>query len=137
MKVQVLGTFVTTLIIEKFGRKILLIISDLFICISMLGVAVFFLLYEQCGAACQESDNNSTTTAMMTTSTTAMMPDSSVMGSVSKSTVDSIGFLPLVSFTIMIMIMIIMMMMMMIGQPHAVHHSVLNRLRPHSMDPQC
>ena len=97
--VQVLGTFVTTLIIEKFGRKILLIISDLFICISMIGVAVFFLLYEQCGEECSDSDsNNTTTTMMMTTTATTMLPESFI----SKDTVDSIGFLPLVSLMLFI-----------------------------------
>ena len=97
--VQVLGTFVTTLIIEKFGRKILLIISDLFICISMIGVAVFFLLYEQCGEECSEPDNNNTTTTMMmTTTATTMLPESFI----TKDTVDSIGFLPLVSLMLFI-----------------------------------
>jgi len=97
--VQVLGTFVTTLIIEKFGRKVLLIISDLFICISMVGVGVFFLLYEQCGEECTESDsNNTTTTMMMTTTATTMLPESFI----SKDTVDSIGFLPLVSLMLFI-----------------------------------
>ena len=99
--VQVLGTFVTTLIIEKFGRKILLIISDLFICISMVGVAVFFLLYEQCGDECSgdaELPNNTTTTMMMTTTATTILPESFI----SKDTVDSIGFLPLVSLMLFI-----------------------------------
>ena len=97
--VQVLGTFVTTMIIEKFGRKVLLIISDLFICISMIGVGVFFLLYEQCGDECSDSgSNNTTTTMMMTTTATTMLPESFI----SKDTVDSIGFLPLVSLMLFI-----------------------------------
>ena len=99
--VQVLGTFFTTLIIEKFGRKVLLIISDLFICISMIGVGVFFLLYEQCGDECSDSGSNNTTTTMMMTTTTAattMLPESFI----SKDTVDSIGFLPLVSLMLFI-----------------------------------
>ena len=63
------------MIIERLGRKILLIISDAFICISMIGVAVFFKLKESCGDECQTGD-------------------ATVF--VSKTTVDGIGFLPLV-----------------------------------------
>ena len=63
------------MIIERLGRKILLIISDAFICISMIGVAVFFKLKESCGEECQTGD-------------------ATVF--VSKTTVDGIGFLPLV-----------------------------------------
>ena len=75
----------TTVIIEKLGRKILLLISDAFICISMIGVAVFFKLKESCGDACQTGD-------------------AAVF--VEKTTVDDIGFLPLVNYssiTILIM----------------------------------
>ena len=43
-----MGTFATTLIIDKFGRKILLLISDFLICVSMVGVGVFFALRESC-----------------------------------------------------------------------------------------
>ena len=68
--VQVLGSVATTVFIEKFGRKVLLIISDFFICISMIGVAVFFLLDEKC-KECQDNSHNSTTT--LTTLTTEAM----------------------------------------------------------------
>jgi len=109
--IQVVGTFVTTLIIEKFGRKILLIISDLFICISMIGVGVFFILKEKC-EDCEDVTTTvaaTTTTTMMTTmgtttvtemanTTTNMIPDILV----SPTTVDSIGFLPLVSLMVFI-----------------------------------
>ena len=98
--VQVLGTFVTTLVIDKFGRKVLLIISELFICISMIGVAVFFLLYEKCGDECTDDENgNSTTTAALATKEySTMLPDVLV----SKTTVDNVGFLPLLSLMIFI-----------------------------------
>ena len=66
----------TTVIIEKLGRKILLLISDAFICISMIGVAVFFKLKESCGEECHTGD-------------------AAVF--VEKATVDDIGFLPLVN----------------------------------------
>jgi len=100
--VQVVGTFVTTLIIEKFGRKILLIISDLFICISMIGVGVFFILKEKCDDCEATTAAATTTTTILTTEmaniTTTMLPDLMV----SKTTVDNIGFLPLVSLMIFI-----------------------------------
>ena len=76
---KVAGTGLTTVIIEKLGRKILLIISDAFICISMVGVAVFFKLKESCGDECQAGD-------------------ATVF--VSKTTVEDIGFLPLVKLNV-------------------------------------
>merc|ERR1712126_41720 len=108
----VVGTFVTTLIIEKFGRKILLIISDLFICISMIGVGVFFILKEKredCEDVITTVAPATMTTTMMTTmgtttvtemanTTTNMIPDILV----SPTTVDNIGFLPLVSLMVFI-----------------------------------
>lgn len=78
--IQVAGTFLTTLIIEKLGRKVLLLISDAFICISMIGVAVFFKLKETCDDC----------------------PDSGAEVFVSKTTIDGIGFLPLVSLMVFI-----------------------------------
>ena len=100
--VQVLGSVATTVFIEKFGRKVLLIISDFFICISMIGVAVFFLLDEKC-KECQDNSHNSTTTlttltteAMATTEYSTILPDVLV----SKTTVDNIGFLPLLSLMV-------------------------------------
>jgi len=87
--VQVAGTLLTTLIIEKFGRKILLIISDFFICVSMIGVGVFFKMYEDCQDCQEESPQLSSTTV-----------SPSVL--VSEATVDSIGWLPLVSLMVFI-----------------------------------
>ena len=71
------------MIIEKLGRKILLLISDAFICISMIGVAVFFKLKESCGDECQTGD-------------------AAVF--VEKTTVDDIGFLPLVNNSLVIIL---------------------------------
>ena len=88
------GTFATALVIDKFGRRILLIISDLFICISMVGVAVFFTLYETCDE-CEE-----TTTVMTTLASTTTTAGVEVF--VAKSTVDNVGFLPLASLMVFI-----------------------------------
>ena len=66
--VQVVGTFATTLIIDKFGRKVLLLISDFLICVSMIGVGIFFALRESC-ELCDE------TTAANTTTTTTIAPE--------------------------------------------------------------
>ena len=63
------------MIIDRVGRKILLIISDAFICLSMAGVGVYFKLKELCGDECETGDPT-------------------VL--VSKATVDSVGFLLLV-----------------------------------------
>ena len=54
--VMVAGTLVTIFTIDKFGRKILLVISSIFICISTLGVGLHFHLGETCGDACGLAD---------------------------------------------------------------------------------
>ena len=82
------GTFITTLIIEKFGRKLLLIVSDLFICISMLGVAIFFYLDEH-KTMSEGNGGNMTSFALPAVF-------------VSEATVSDIGFLPLASLMVFI-----------------------------------
>ena len=86
--IQVVGTFITTLIIEKFGRKLLLIVSDLFICISMLGVAIFFYLDEH-KTMSEGNGGNMTSFALPAVF-------------VSEATVSDIGFLPLASLMVFI-----------------------------------
>ena len=103
--VQVVGTLATTLVIDKFGRKIILVISELFMGISMIGVAVFFLLFEKCGDECETSaslvstaSSVSTTVATSVNISTTILPDVLV----SKTTVDSVGFLPLLSLMVFV-----------------------------------
>jgi len=95
--VQVLAVVITILIIDRFGRKILLIISELFICISMSGVGAFFYLQENCNH-CQTSVNTTTTTMAYNGST--IMPSHFI----SKATVDDLGFLPLLSLMVFVSI---------------------------------
>ena len=97
--VQVVGTLATTLVIDKFGRKIILIISELFMGISMIGVAVFFLLFEKCDDECETTASSvSTTVATSVNISTTILPDVLV----SKTTVDSVGFLPLLSLMVFV-----------------------------------
>ena len=97
--VQVVGTLATTLVIDKFGRKIILVISELFMGISMIGVAVFFLLFEKCGDECETTASPvSTTVATSVNISTTILPDVLV----SKTTVDSVGFLPLLSLMVFV-----------------------------------
>ena len=83
---QVIGTFFSTILIEKYGRKVLLLISELSTCLSMLGVGIFFFLYERC-EECQ----------------TGLSPSSegeTLM--VSQELIENIGFLPLICLMIFI-----------------------------------
>jgi len=95
--VQVVFTLITTLIIDRFGRKILLIISEVIICISMIGVGVFFILYESCDACNSDGSNNSTGNGTLLVAN-MVNPDFYV----SEATVDSIGFLPLACLMIFV-----------------------------------
>ena len=80
--VQLASNVISTLIVEKFGRKILLIISDLSTFVSMIGVGVFFKLKENCSECDQ----------------TQLVPSLEVY--VSKNTVDELGWLPLLSLIV-------------------------------------
>ena len=75
--IQVAGTLLCALVIEKLGRKFFLIISDALICVSMIGVGIFFKMKEDC--------NDCT-------------GDATVFAS--KETVESLGWLPLVSLMV-------------------------------------
>merc|ERR1712045_271395 len=57
----------TIFLIDKFGRRMLLIISELFISLSMLGVAVFFLLSEHCEECHSGGGGNGTSISTTTT----------------------------------------------------------------------
>ena len=87
--VQLLGSVATIFLIDKFGRRMLLIISEVFISLSMLGVAVFFLLSEHCEECHSGGGGNGTSIS----ATTTMSPEFRI----SKSTLDEVSFLPLVS----------------------------------------
>merc|ERR1712045_881535 len=65
--VQLLGSVATIFLIDKFGRRMLLIISELFISLSMLGVAVFFLLSEHCEECHSGGGGNGTSISTTTT----------------------------------------------------------------------
>ena len=47
---QVLGTLITVLVVDRAGRRLLLLLSEFCVALSMLGVGVFFLLQEHCTA---------------------------------------------------------------------------------------
>ena len=87
--VQLLGSVATIFLIDKFGRRMLLIISEVFISLSMLGVAVFFLLSEHCEECHSGGGGNGTSMS----TTTTMSPEFRI----SQSTIDEVSFLPLVS----------------------------------------
>ena len=46
--IQIVASMVETAIVEKFGRKPLLLFSDFFVCVSMVAVGIFFKIYESC-----------------------------------------------------------------------------------------
>ena len=50
---QFLATFVAVLIIDKFGRRILLIISDLFMSVSLVALGVYFYMDENKYTHCE------------------------------------------------------------------------------------
>ena len=92
--VQVIGSLATPVCIERFGRRVLLIISEIFICLSMIGVAVFFLLQENC-RECHDGSNNGTsftTPVWKATDYSATSPNILIL--------KNIGFLPLVSLMV-------------------------------------
>ena len=77
--IQVPATLLTALIIEKLGRKFFLIISEVLICMSMIGVGIFFKMKEDC---------------------TSCSGDATVFAS--KETFGSYGWLPLVCLMVFV-----------------------------------
>lgn len=51
---QVFGVVIAIMVVDKYGRRILLIISDLFMCLSILVLGVFFYLKENSTISCSE-----------------------------------------------------------------------------------
>lgn len=96
--VQVLTTGLAVLIVEKFGRRILLIFSIFIMCISILALGIYFYLDEN--KWCAEDNSN------MTTTMPTPLGDHSDLcthgGTIDPETVKSLGWLPLVSLTIYI-----------------------------------
>ena len=92
--VQIVASIIQTLIVEKFGRKPLLIISDFFVCLSMVAVGIFFKMYENC------PDCQPTRLAPSTTSLNGSLIEASLK--VSKQTVSDIGWVPLVGLMVFV-----------------------------------
>jgi len=92
--VQVVASVTQTFAVEKFGRKPLLIVSDLFVFISMVSVGVFFKLYENC----PECRKTSLLPSLHLTQTG--IEESSL--NISEQTVSDIGWLPLVGLMIFV-----------------------------------
>ncbi len=61
---MIAGTGLAVLIVEKLGRKVLLVTSDALMCVSIFGLAVFFFVKENsgpvAGAVAAEDGGNST-----------------------------------------------------------------------------
>ena len=92
--VQVVASVIQTFAVEKFGRKPLLIVSDLFVFISMVSVGVFFKLYENC----PECRKTSLLPSLHLSQTG--IEESSL--NISEQTVSDIGWLPLVGLMIFV-----------------------------------
>ena len=97
--VQVIGSVATTVCIERFGRRVLLIMSEIFICLSMIGVAVFFLLKENF-EECHNGSNNGTEITTFWATTTEYSATSTSIPTSTTSILENIGFLPLASLMV-------------------------------------
>jgi len=94
--VQVVGTGIAIMIVDRFGRKLLLSMSALLMCLATCSLGIFFVLK-------QSVSEESTTTSPPTSST--LVPGSttaSIITFVSKETVDNLGILPLISLMLFI-----------------------------------
>lgn len=77
--IQVTGTSISVLIVDKFGRRRLLILSELFICVAFIMLATFFFLQEKYQTQCLHPE------------------DFSSCRDVTAEAVDSLAWLPLAS----------------------------------------
>ena len=58
---QFLATFVAVLVVDKFGRRLLLIVSDLFMALALFALGVYFYMDENIDPNC----NNATQTILI------------------------------------------------------------------------
>ena len=58
---QFLATFVAVLVVDKFGRRLLLIVSDLFMALALFALGVYFYMDENIDPNC----NNATRTILI------------------------------------------------------------------------
>lgn len=87
---QVIATGIAVLVVEKFGRKLLLILSAGLMCASITALGAFFYLDEN--KECEYTGPNNATTVEPCDADKAIDPD----------TVDSLGWLPLTSLMVYI-----------------------------------
>ena len=92
--IQIVASMVVTGIVEKFGRKPLLIFSDLFVCLSMIAVGIFFKMYENC------SECHTELLDPLTNQFNGSLTNASKM--VSESTIYNISWVPLVGLMVFV-----------------------------------
>ena len=90
--IQILASVFQTFVVEKLGRTPLLIVSDLFVCISMVAVGVFFKLYESCPECKKDEDSFAALSEGVMASSLK----------VSEETIADIGWVPLVGLMIFV-----------------------------------
>eukprot|EP00095_Tigriopus_kingsejongensis_P000011 snap_masked-scaffold342_size201858-processed-gene-1.5 protein:Tk00011 transcript:snap_masked-scaffold342_size201858-processed-gene-1.5-mRNA-1 annotation:"nad-dependent protein deacetylase sirtuin-2" len=93
--VQFVATGIAVLIVERFGRKILLIISDALMCVSILALGVFFYLDENKTVECPGEGPGFTDSSTWAPEECVPYPDG-----FDPELIKTLGFLPLVSLMI-------------------------------------
>ena len=95
--IQIVASMVETAIVEKFGRKPLLLFSDFFVCVSMVAVGIFFKIYESC-PDCHYK-------LLDPTAINGSLIEPSMIAS--ESTVSDVGWLPLVGLMVFVFALMI------------------------------
>ena len=90
------------LIVERFGRKILLFISDFIMCISIVALGIFFFLDDNKDIICDETTTNLTITTEASLTTVMTEDCEPYSGKFDADVTDSLGWLPLTSLIIYI-----------------------------------
>lgn len=94
---QVIGTGIAVLIVDKLGRKILLIVSDAVMGLSILALGVFFYLKEHTDVICDDLAFN------MTDTSSTILPDCIPYdGKYDPQLIQDLGWLPLASLIIFV-----------------------------------
>ena len=92
--IQIVASMVETAIVEKFGRKPLLLFSDFFVCVSMVAVGIFFKIYESC------PDCHYKVLDLTAIHFNGSLIEPSMIAS--ESTVSDVGWLPLVGLMVFV-----------------------------------
>ena len=101
---QFVGACFAVLLVERLGRKVLLILSDAVMTVSILMLAIYFFLKDNVSVTCDDFGSTTDSTGMFPQNSTVGLPECVPQdGMFDPEVIDKLGWMPLVSLIIYIL----------------------------------